>query len=271
MRRFLNTILLILAFLSLVALLLRFGVGPIKNLLGLGERAGVSIESTPKGSVSVNGVDLGVTPVSIDSLSPGFSLVEIKTTINGKEVGWRGNVPLNEGVITVVNRELSENTATASGEVISLEKGQGVLVISTPSEALLAVDGVERGKTPIELDLEPGSHVFTLTRASYLARSIKANVLQDRKLVISTDLSLDQADLTKIEAKPLMESRMVEILQTPTGFLRVRSGANTGSTEIGRVDTGEKLYLLEEVGSWYKVRMSDSKEGYISASYAKKL
>lgn len=271
MKRLLNTVLLILAFLSMVALLLRFGLGPAKNLLGLNERSGLSVEANPKANVYINGQDMGVSPVSIDSLVPGQALVEVKTTINGKEAGWKGKVPLNEGVITVVNRELSENVATASGEVISLEKGGGVAMISNPSESVVSVDGKEMGKTPIEMELEAGAHVFTLSRASYLPRSLKANVLKDRKLVVSVDLSLDQADLTKIETKPLMESRMVEILSTPTNFLRVRKSPNINSTEIGRVNTGEKLFLLEEVGSWFKIRTSDSVEGYISSSYAKKI
>lgn len=271
MRRFLNTILLILAFLSLVSLLLRFGTGPVKNLLGLRERAGLSVEANPKGNVWVNGRDLGLTPVSIDDLSPGYGLVEVKSTINSKEVSWSGNVPLYEGVITVVNRELSENSATASGEVISLQKGRGVLVISNPTEVLVSVDGVEKGKTPIELDLELGAHNFILTRASYSPRTIKANTSSEYKLIISVDLSLDQADLTKIETQPLMVSREVIILQTPTGFLRVRKAPNTSSAEVGRVDTGEKLFLIEEVGGWMKIRMSDGKEGYVSGSYTNKL
>lgn len=251
--------------------MLRFGLGPVRSLLGLNPRAGLNIEATPKGNVSVNGREMGMTPVSLDDLSPGFGRIEIKTTINGKEVEWQGNVPLNEGMITVVNRELSENAATASGEVISLERGKGALVMSNPGEAIVAVDGVEKGKTPVELEIGAGAHVFTIVKGSYLPRSIKANVLSDRKLVLSVDLSLDQADLTKIETKPLMESRMVEVLSTPTNFLRIRKLPNTVSSEIGRVKIGEKLFLLEEVGGWYKIRTNDSIEGYISSSYAKKI
>lgn len=271
MKQVLKTILLILVFLSLVAMVFRFGMDPIKQLLGLQDRAGLSIESNPKAAVVLDGKDLGMTPVSVDQLIPGTGRVELKTTINNKEVSWQGNVPLNEGVVTVVNRELSENQATASGEVISLERGSGVLILSNPTESTVAVDGKEVGKTPVEVELPVGSHVFSLSRASYLTRSIKANSLAERKLVISVDLSLDQADLTKIETQPLMISRQVEILPTPTGYLRVRKGPNASSVEIGRADTGEKLYLLEEVGGWYKVRTNQSLEGYISSSYAKKL
>ena len=64
---------------------------------------------------------------------------------------------------------------------------------------------------------------------------------------------------------------MVEILPTGTGFLRVRSGSGTAHAEITRVHPGEKYPLLEEVSGWYKIRLVDQTEGWISGRYAKKL
>jgi len=63
----------------------------------------------------------------------------------------------------------------------------------------------------------------------------------------------------------------VQILPTGTGFLRVRSGSGTANAEITRVHPGEKYPLLEELSGWYKIRLADQTEGWISGRYAKKL
>ena len=55
--------------------------------------------------------------------------------------------------------------------------------------------------------------------------------------------------------------------------LNVRGGAGTTYAKVGSVKKGEKYNLLETKsgtdGSWYKIKLSDGKEGWISAQYAK--
>lgn len=63
----------------------------------------------------------------------------------------------------------------------------------------------------------------------------------------------------------------VKILSTGTGWLRVRSGPSKSDPEIAKVNVGDELELLEEQSGWYKIKLADGKEGWISASYAKKL
>ncbi|MEK7165770.1 MAG: PEGA domain-containing protein [Patescibacteria group bacterium] len=63
----------------------------------------------------------------------------------------------------------------------------------------------------------------------------------------------------------------VEILDTPTGFLRVRKEPNTSGEEIGRVSPGEYYSMLDEDNNgWYKIEYEIDKEGWISSQYAKK-
>jgi hypothetical protein len=63
----------------------------------------------------------------------------------------------------------------------------------------------------------------------------------------------------------------LEILPTGTGWLRVRSGPGLGNAEVGRVNVGESVTLLEESNSWYKIRLVDNTEGWISSQFTKKL
>ncbi len=61
----------------------------------------------------------------------------------------------------------------------------------------------------------------------------------------------------------------VEILSTDLGWLRVRSGPGLEYTEITKVNSGEKYPFLAEQNSWYKIKLTDGREGWVSGEYAK--
>lgn len=69
--------------------------------------------------------------------------------------------------------------------------------------------------------------------------------------------------------------RKVEILDTPTGFLRVREEPSTSSSEIGRAKPGDRFSVLDvrDVGGgiWYKIAFTETQDGWISGQYAKKI
>lgn len=57
---------------------------------------------------------------------------------------------------------------------------------------------------------------------------------------------------------------------TTTGdALRLRASASTGAKIYSLLEKGTKLDILDEEGSWYKVRCSDGTVGYVSADYVK--
>lgn len=62
----------------------------------------------------------------------------------------------------------------------------------------------------------------------------------------------------------------LRVLQTGTGWLRVRKDASTTSDEIGRLNVGDIVFALEEKTGWYKIRMKDGKLGWVSSAYAVK-
>ncbi len=60
------------------------------------------------------------------------------------------------------------------------------------------------------------------------------------------------------------------ILDTPTGFLRVRENNSVGSAEVARVTPGDSYELLEEQDSWFKIKLDAGSSGWISSQYAEK-
>lgn len=268
-----KVLLIVLVFVSLISILFQFGGKPLGKVLGVQSRSGLQIDSSIKSKVVIGDKELGETPYSNSDLTEGEILVTLNPETEGtmSAVPWKGYVKLNPGTLTVVNRDLADSTQASSGEVITLEKGKGVTVVSTPSQAELNVDGVDVGRTPITLsDLPSGDHQFILSRENFVKRSIRAKLVDGYNLVLTVDLAISDADLTKLPTVPISSNTQVVIKSTPTGFLRVRETASTNSKEVAQVKPGDVVTLLDEQPNWDRIRTSDGKEGYISSAYAEK-
>lgn len=260
-------ILLILVLISILILLVKFGTKPISTLLGVKENSGIRVLSQPDGAtVLVDGVEVGKTLYESNSLEA----TEHTVTIQNSNASWTGKVKLFGGSVTVVNRELSQDTASSAGEILTLERGKGVTIISNPADSEVEIDGKYYGKTPISQEIASGEHTFNISHSSYLKRSIRAFLPEDYNLTISVDLALSEADLSAINTPVITTTPMVVIKNTPTGFLRVREKASTAGKELAQVKPGDELVLLEEEGNWYKIRLENGTEGYISSTYATK-
>ena len=262
-----KAILLILVFISLIVLLVRFSGKGIELFLGVKQVSGLSVLSVPEGAaVLLNDKEVGNTPYEDKNLEPK----EYGIKIQKDQLWWVGKVKLTEGALTVVNRELSKDKAFQAGEVLTLEKGHGITVVSNPSEADVEIDGKTYGKTPISINIDSGEHTVNISHGNYLKRSIRALKPSDFNLTVSVDLALSEADLATISTPPITVTPEVVVRDTPTGFLRVRDKPSLSGKEVTQVKPGDKLILLEELPSWYRVRLSDNTEGYVSSAYVSK-
>lgn len=275
-------LIIILAFLSIVALLIRFGSGPLMSFLGANQRAGLRIESNKKSEVYINGQLMGETPFQDENLKEEEYLISLRSTDASSSATssanpslWQGYITLNNGTLSVVNREIGANPVISSGEIITLKKsfstGSKITVVSVPSESLVSIDGKVYGRTPVTIDgISVGEHQFLLSKENYLNRSIRATVVNGYDLNLSVDLAISEPDLSKSVTIPLSSTKEVTVKQTPVGFLRVREDSTVNAKEVTRVSPGETLSLLEEKPGWSKVRMKDGKEGWVSSAYLDK-
>lgn len=262
-----KTIIWILVLLSLLMLIVRFSGKGAEILLGIKPRSGISVLSKPDGAtVFLDGVEVGKTPFEDKNLE----VREYTVKIDKDGSIWQGKVTLSEGTVAVVNRDLVKDTSSQSGEVLTLEKGRGLTVISNPSDAEVEVDGKVLGKTPVTLILESGEHTILVSHPNFLKRSIRVNLPDRFNLTVSVDLGLAEADLTTIATPAIKVTPEVLVLDTPTNFLRVRDKASLNGKEIARVKPGDRLILLEDLGDWVRVRLPDNTEGYVSAAYVEK-
>lgn len=245
--------------------------------LPLGKKApsALSVSSVPTARIFLNGEDRGQTPFYDENLKSGDYTVKITT--DGQE--WSSKVRLNPGVLTVVNRELADNEASQSGEIITLDKGRGLAVISNPSQAEVKVDGQQKGATPLVIeDIKPGDHTVVLKAEGFLERMVKVRVQEDYKLTINMQLSAQPLVVSPQPEVPLSPPPSVEpsgphiiVKETGTSFgLHVRSGPGLGFPVIEDIKPGEKYPLLGEEKGWVNIRLSDGREGWVSGRYVEK-
>lgn len=257
-----------LIILSLAALMLRYSDKAAEIFLNIKQTSGISISSEPsEATVFLNDKEVGKTPYENKNLDVG----EYNLKIEKDKDSWQGRVTLTAGTEALVNRDLAAETASSAGEILTLNKGKGLTIISNPNEADIEIDGRPFGKTPTTIDIESGEHMILVSHANYLNRSIKADLPDNFNLIISVDLALSEVDLTTtIQTPVITQTPEVLVKQTPTGFLRVRDKANLLGKEIGQVKPGDVLVLLEEQGSWDRVRLPNGIEGYVSSAYVTK-
>lgn len=263
-----KTIIIFLVFLSILALLLRFGSQAVATILTNKEQAGIKVLSLPsEATVFINDEEVGKTPYESTDLSVG----EYNVKVQADKAVWQGSIRLIGGTLTVINRELSPDNTAVAGEVLMLEKGRGVTIISYPGDAEVEIDGKAYSKTPVTVEIEPGDHLFGISKVGYLKRSIRAYAPEQYNLTINTDLALSEADLSAIVTAPITETQKVRVIDTPTKFLRVRDKPSTTGKEITKVFPGDELVLLEELAGWDRIRTPAGTEGYVSKSYVEKV
>lgn len=257
----------LLILLSIVVLLIRYSSKIGEVLLNVKQRGGISILSTPTdATVYLDDKQVGKTPFEDKNLDIKKYTVKIE-----KDSGvWQGIVRLIPQTMLIINRDLASEQASSSGEILTLDKGRGITVVSNPSDTEVEIDGKSYGKTPLSVNIQSGEHTILLSHPNYLKRSIKAVLPAGFNLTVTVDLALSEADLTAISAPVVTQTPEVLVKQTPTGFLRVRDQASLNGKEIAKVNVGEKLVLLEELAGWDRVRLPNGIEGFVSSSYVEK-
>lgn len=242
-------------------------------------KGALQVTSQPKSRVYLNGKFLGETPLCKCDQKDMIDAGEYKVRVVPEDTQFdpfENQIKITPKVLTVIDRTFQPDGA-ASGSIISLtkledENATELEVISLPSEASLFVDNNATGFTPIKLpSVSESDHEIKLTREGYQDKTIRIRTIKGFRLEALVFLGISTASQgEEEESGETVEVTKITILQTPTGFLRVRESASTGSPEIGRVSPGEEYDLLEEDNGWFKIRISETEEGWVSGQYARK-
>lgn len=192
-------------------------------------------------------------------------------------------------------------------EKLSSGPQSDLTVIAIPENAIVRLDGQSKGFTPINLaGLTPGAKTLTVTAPGFIERTTSPALQKGYRTIVETKLASQQVDLSPTTALPdptatesaqlaggeptsptasptpapapgdpisvgqqLTTPPYVTVLETGTGWLRVRAEANASSAELAKVTVGSKMKYLEETTSgWHKVEVQAGQIGWVSGQYA---
>lgn len=268
--------------------------------------AAINISTKPESEVFLDDEKVGETPFVSEKLKSKDYLVRLVPK-DEKLSPWETTVTLHPNITTVINYEFGKERQESSGSILTLEpvankQAVEIAVISLPDNASIKLDGQPRGFTPIQVkDLTPGAHTLIVSAPGYKQQQIEIKTVEGHKLTVDVQLAKEAlfnqeatpsaeveedkeeepdtrvATPTPKPAKPASPSAKqidkpyVEILDTPTGWLRVRSSPTTAEdNEITKINPGERYSYLESNDTgWHKILLDDGEEGWISGRYAK--
>jgi hypothetical protein len=271
----------------------------------------LKIESQPSASAFLDEKHIGRTPIGKTSykINAGEYVLKITpdTGVNPL-ANFQEKIKISPNTLTFVDVSLSDSDLTSSSFVLWLEKMTGkkseLSVISTPDGANILLDDEPKGVTPMIIsDLTPGDHTLSIVSRGFVNRTIKIKLNAGYRLIASVKLALAPGGITPIVAEDATASAkptdakgtpsvtptgsvkptptkttstdpkkpFALIKDTPTGFLRVRVEASTGSAEITRIKPGEKYSIAEAKEDWFRIVLDATKSGWISNQYAQKI
>ncbi len=246
----------------------------------------LQVTSAPVSKVYIDGKLIGQTPIckcqANDMISSGVHSLRLVPT-QGNFDPFEEKITITSSVLTVVDRTFGPG-ASSQGSIISLsqiqdKKDAQLLIISFPDKSQVFLDSNPSGQTPLLLqNVTPSDHDIKLTKDGYKDKTIRIRTVAGYKLealvylgvnlTTATASALPSATPSATQAPQASVS--ITILNTPTGFLRVRNAPSLGGAEIGQVKPGEKYQLLNEQTGWYQIKLTNGTLGWVSSQYAQK-
>lgn len=269
-------------------------------------KGALQVTSVPKSKVYLNDKLLGETPLCKcefpDMLPVGNYTLRLVPSNDSSIEPFEEKVSIGKTVLTVVDRTF--NGATASeGFTISLQptantKAAGISVTSIPDKADVLLDKNTVGQTPVNVDNTTVSdHELTIKKSGYKEKTVHIHTSVGYRVDVIAYLAIDanQISLTpgvSPATSPLPSnavtstispskpnptnaispavSNQVLILNTPTGFLRVRADASINASETARVNPGDTFLFISQKSGWVQIKLSDGTTGWVSDQYIKR-
>lgn len=242
-------------------------------------KGALQVTSDPASKVYVDGKLAGQTPLCKCELpqmlpSGDYSIKIIPT--EGNSSPFETKIKIAPKVLTVVDTSFTDDGPSAS--VITLSQlpdknDAQIQVSSLPADAQVFLDSGQIGQSPVlQKNVTESDHEIKLVKKGYKDKIVRIRTIKGYRLETLVFLGLNPQDITSVSSSSAQLSvQKVLILDTPTGFLRVRSDPSLGGSQVGQVLPGEKYDLEGEQSGWLKIKVDDKTSGWISSQYAKKI
>lgn len=262
----------------LIAILIFFGI-----LFFLDRKTGkgaLQVTSVPQSKVYLDNKLIGTTPLCACDLAQMLDVGDYVVKLIPHDLNitpFEERIAINKGTLTVVDRAFADN-GSSDGSIISLiplssKKDIEIMIVSMPDKANVFLDNNPVGITPLLLkQVSESDHDIRIARDGYKEKYLKIKTALGFRLnsLIFLGIGTDILDVSPASPAATLSPPVskILILNTPTGFLRVRENNAVSSSEIAQVKPGESYELVSETEDWLKIKLNDGKEGWVSASYA---
>jgi hypothetical protein len=246
-------------------------------------KGALQVTSTPNSKVYLNNKYIGNTPLCKCELkqmfTPGDYVLKLVPE-SGNLDPFEENITINPKVLTVLDREFN-TPSQGETSIISLSALQGskesqLSAISIPDNAQIFLDSNLVGKSPLLLkNISASDHEIKIIKDGFKDKLLRVRAVLGYKLDIlvylgaNPQIASSSAMIVATTSATLSISKVL-ILNTPTGFLRVRNEASLTGKEVAQVKPGKTYPLVQEQDSWLKIKVDDNIEGWISSDYAQK-
>ncbi len=257
-------------------------------------KGALQISTNVKSKVFLNGTEIGEAPLCkcAENETIASGTYDLRIEPEDKNLSaFNTKVKINGGVLTAVERTFLPG-AFASASILTLEKITSqepeLVITSLPDKAIVTIDSISKGVTPFQAnDLSVSEHELKIGKEGFQEKTMQIKMIENHRLIVEVylgtqgadqELEKQNANLEDNEAtssaqteelQPIEnEERTVTILDTPNGFLRVRSGAGTNFPEVTRVNSGETFDLVSEENGWIEIQVDEQTSGFISSEFA---
>lgn len=245
-------------------------------------KGALQVTANPVSDVYLDGKLIGKTPLckceASDMIATGEHTVKVVPAQDDLSA-FEEKITIYPSVLTVVDRTFSQGVSS-HGSIIDLaqipdKKDVQLSVVSFPDKVDVLMDSNPVGQTPLLLkNLTESDHEIKLIKEGYKDKSIRIRTVAGFRLEVTAYLGVmpvsTESAQTTASSSATLKVVQVLILDTPTGFLRVREKDSLSSPQIGEVKPGEKYDLISEESGWIEIKLSDGKTGWVSSQYAKK-
>jgi uncharacterized protein YgiM (DUF1202 family) len=259
------------------------------------------IANGSEADIYLNNEKIGKTPYEDEKRHPGEYVLRL-VPVNRKMKSWSRKIVLTTGAMTTVERYFSEDGKRDGGLIVYLQsiddKMAQVEVITDPDEATVYFNKENKGKTPVTIyDVPAANQEIIIKKTGYEDKIHKVDSVSSFKLSLLYDLILEKPvpvkktlGLTATESakitttltptkKPAINStpsaaisdKIIEIIETGTGWLRVRMTPSTEASEAAKVNVSDQFVIQSEENGWIKIEYEKGKFGWVSGEYVKKL
>ncbi len=253
-------------------------------------KGALQVTANVKSTVFLDGKQIGATQLCKCNQNDTIKTGEYEIRVEPQDTQYAAyttRIKINSGVLTAIDRTFLPGSL-ASSYSLTLEEATSqkpqLLITSIPEGAMVTIDSVPTGATPLTTDsLSASEHEIEIQKQGFSKKTIRIRSVENHKLIVNAMLGTEGAqeaedslvtptpEIVNVTTTPAPAVNItVTILDTPNGFLRVRDGAGTTFKEVARVNTGETFNLADEQTGWYQITLTDGTTGWISSSFAKK-